>query len=81
MEALESLCRAVGYGGWGAVLLGVLCVMMAVLLGGRRECPQKGLPQQPEKTISYPAQKEAPRSWHGAGSSAQHGPLTICLQF
>ena len=33
MEALESLCRAVGYGGWGAVLLGVLCVMMAVLLG------------------------------------------------
>ena len=34
MGAVESLCRAVGYGGWGAVLLGVLCVMMAVMLGG-----------------------------------------------
>ena len=44
MEALESLCRAVGYGGWGAVLLGVLCVMMAVLLGGRRECVRVTVP-------------------------------------
>lgn len=44
MEALESLCRAVGYGGWGAVLLGVLCVMMAVLLGGRRRCIRLTVP-------------------------------------
>ena len=42
MGAVESLCRAVGYGGWGAVLLGVLCVMMAVMLGGRRECVKIG---------------------------------------
>ena len=44
MGAVESLCRAVGYGGWGAVLLGVLCVMMAVMLGGRRECVRLTVP-------------------------------------
>lgn len=44
MSALESLCRAVGYGGWSAVLLGVLCVMMAALLGTRRECIRLTVP-------------------------------------
>lgn len=44
MGALENLCRAVGYGGWSAVLLGVLCVMMAALLGGRRECVRLTVP-------------------------------------
>lgn len=44
MEALDSLYRAVGYGGWGAVLLGAACVMLAVLLGGRRQCVRLTVP-------------------------------------
>lgn len=38
MGAVESLVRAIGYGGWGVVLVGVLCVMAAVAAGGRRRC-------------------------------------------
>lgn len=46
MGAAESLSRAVGYGGWSVVMLGVACVMMAVMLGGRRRCGRLTVPAE-----------------------------------
>lgn len=49
MGALESLSRAIGYGGWGMVMLGVLCVMTAAALGGRRRCGRLTVPVGDER--------------------------------
>lgn len=49
MGALESLSRAVGYGGWGMVMLGAAGVMTAVLMGGRRRCARLTVPVGDER--------------------------------
>lgn len=60
MGALESLSRAIGYGGWGMVMLGVLCVMMAVMLGGRRRCVRLTVPVGQEREQMRHSQVYAP---------------------
>lgn len=41
---LESMSRAVGYGGWGIVMIGVLVVMVGMMAGGRRRCGRVTVP-------------------------------------
>lgn len=49
MGALESLIRAVGYGGWGMVALGWLGVTMWLMAGGRRRCGLMTVPVGSER--------------------------------
>lgn len=60
MGALESLSRAVGYGGWGIVMTGVLCVMMWIMVGGRKECGLMTVPVGDERERIRHSQMYAP---------------------
>ena len=48
---LESMSRAVGYGGWGIVMMGVLVVMVGMMAGGRRRCGRVTVPVGDRKSV------------------------------